>query len=50
MNDKLISLNIILDAIDANNGILYDNPTLVASLKKMFSALPPTQPWEGKQK
>ena len=44
MDDRLISLNMILNAIDANNGILYDNPTLVASLKKMINALPSAQP------
>ena len=46
MDDRTISLKAALDAIDANNGILYDNPTLVASLKKMLSELPPAQPGE----
>ena len=40
MDDRLISLNVMLDAIDANNGILYDSPTLVTSLKKMVNELP----------
>ena len=44
MGDRSISLNAALGAIDANNGILYDNPTLVASLHKLLSGLPPAQP------
>ena len=44
MDDRLISLNAALDAINANNVILYDNPTLVASLHKLLSELPPAQP------
>lgn len=44
MADRTISLNAALGAIDANNGILYDNPTLVASLHKLLSELPPAQP------
>lgn len=46
MDDRTISLKAALDAIDANNGILYDNPTLVASLHKLLSELPPAQPGE----
>lgn len=38
--DRSISLNAALNLIDANNGILYDNPTLVASLHKLLSELP----------
>lgn len=44
MDDKAISLNAAIDAININNGILYDNPTLVASLHKLLSELPPAQP------
>ena len=40
MNDQIYRQT-ILDAIDANVGILYDSPTLVTSLKKMVNALPP---------
>ena len=39
-----ISRQAALNTIDANNGILYDSPTLVTSLKKMVNELPPTQP------
>lgn len=42
----LISRQAAIDAVDANNGILYDSPTLVASLKKMVNALPSAQPVE----
>ena len=49
MDDKAISLNAAIDAININNGILYDNPTLVASFHKLLSELPPAQPkpWKG---
>lgn len=40
----LVDRQAAIDAVDANNGILYDSPTLVASLKKMVNALPPAQP------
>ena len=40
-----ISRRAALDAINANNGILYDNPTLVASLHKILLELPPAQQW-----
>ena len=40
MKDDLISRQAAIDAIDANNGTLYDNPTLVASLHKLLSELP----------
>lgn len=43
MDDKVISLNVTINAINVNNGILYDNPTLVASLHKLLSELPPAQ-------
>lgn len=43
MDDKVISLNVAIDAINVNNGILYDNPTLVASLHKLLSELPSAQ-------
>lgn len=42
-SDRLISLNAALNLIDANNGILYDSPTLVASLKRMVMELPSAQ-------
>lgn len=38
--DRLISLNAALYLIDANNGTLYDNPTLVASLHNLLESLP----------
>ena len=44
MDDRTISLKMMLDTIDANNGILYDSPTLVASLKRMVMELPSAQP------
>lgn len=44
MDDRTISLKAALGAIDANNGILYDNPTLVTSLHKILSELPPAEP------
>ena len=40
MKDDMISRQAAIDAIDANNGTLYDNPTLVASLHKLLSELP----------
>ena len=43
MDDRTISLKMMLDTIDANNGILYDSPTLVASLKQMVMELPSAQ-------
>lgn len=44
MTDDTIRRQAMINEIDANVGVLYDSPSLVASLKKMVMALPSAQP------
>ena len=44
MKDDLISRQAMINELDLHFGILYDNPTLVESLKLLVWSLPPAQP------